>query len=523
MPFDQRGLSDYIDVAQRLADFREQYPQGSLQPLDLSKPWEQATVTGYDRDGNPVTQTFVVYAAAAYRSPDDVRPGIGIAWEVFPGRTNFTRGSELMNCFSSETEVLTEDGWVLLTRLPRLLRVASARRDGTWQFDYPTVYLEARAQCLVTIEDNLTRQCVTPDHRVLCGTQVVPAAAFAEGTAPERGNIPHAGLLTERIGSLNFATEDYARLLQWVIADGCYPKVNCEPITFGFLKLRKVERLTALLDRMGVTYWHGVTAQGRHDFRLGAKDPVVKAVRLDIPGKTLTDRTALKFTHAQAVAFIEEGLHTDGTPATHGGIYFRSADRSYIEALCLLGAAHGYDATSLAFDEPPGSFPNGKPIHRVRLKRSTRRLRKKVTVQNMDEPVPVFCVTMPLGTVVTRNQGKVTVSGNCETSAWGRAILAALASDSRKGVASREEVRNRQAEQETQRASASQRTDGPPRNTDGSLSVSRMDDAERAAAGLMTKPETRAHNALRRDGEPDPRRVQRAAGPDEVAAQWETR
>lgn len=36
---------------------------------------------------------------------------------------------------------------------------------------------------------------------------------------------------------------------------------------------------------------------------------------------------------------------------------------------------------------------------------------------------------------------------NAETSAWGRAIVAALAADTRKGIASREEVENRQTEQ----------------------------------------------------------------------------
>jgi hypothetical protein len=197
MAYDTRALNDYVDVAQRLADFREQYPEGSLQPANLDKPWEQVTVTGYDREDKTVTQTFIVYTAAAYRHPLDVRPGIGIAWEVFPGRTNFTRGSEIMNA---------------------------------------------------------------------------------------------------------------------------------------------------------------------------------------------------------------------------------------------------------------------------------------------------------------------------ETSAWGRAILAVLASETKRGVASREEIRNRNAERE----------EAHPRNRDGSLSLSRMDDGERAAAGLMTKPETQRHNALRREGEPPKKRVQRVTGPDEVAATWET-
>lgn len=101
MAFDQRGLDDYIDVAQRIADFRERYPEGSLAPFDPARPWELATVTGYDRDGQQITQAFIVYTAVATRQAGDMNPGIACAWEVFPGRTPYTRGSELMNAETS--------------------------------------------------------------------------------------------------------------------------------------------------------------------------------------------------------------------------------------------------------------------------------------------------------------------------------------------------------------------------------------------------------------------------------------
>jgi hypothetical protein len=39
---------------------------------------------------------FVVYTAAAYRAPDDERPGIGTAWEPIPGKTPYTKDSEVM-------------------------------------------------------------------------------------------------------------------------------------------------------------------------------------------------------------------------------------------------------------------------------------------------------------------------------------------------------------------------------------------------------------------------------------------
>lgn len=85
-------MSGYVDVAERIRTFRERFPEGSLQPVNPAEPYVIATVGD---------KAFVVYAAAAYRTPDDPRPGIGVAWEPLPGRTPYTRDSELMNAETS--------------------------------------------------------------------------------------------------------------------------------------------------------------------------------------------------------------------------------------------------------------------------------------------------------------------------------------------------------------------------------------------------------------------------------------
>ena len=81
-------MKDYVDVAERLRIFRERHPEGSLQPLNLNEPYN-IVVLG--------DKTYIVYIAAAYRTPEDTRPGIGSAWEMHPGKTPYTAGSELMN------------------------------------------------------------------------------------------------------------------------------------------------------------------------------------------------------------------------------------------------------------------------------------------------------------------------------------------------------------------------------------------------------------------------------------------
>jgi len=75
-------MDDYVDVAERLRMFKEKYPE-SIQFIDFAgKSW-------------------VVYTAAAYRNPDDPRPGHGTAWEPVPGKSNFTRDSETSNAETS--------------------------------------------------------------------------------------------------------------------------------------------------------------------------------------------------------------------------------------------------------------------------------------------------------------------------------------------------------------------------------------------------------------------------------------
>ena len=80
-------MKDYVDVAERLRIFKDRHPEGCLQPLNTQEPYK--IITAGDK-------AFIVYVAAAYRTPDDPRPGVGSAWEPLPGTTPYTRNSELM-------------------------------------------------------------------------------------------------------------------------------------------------------------------------------------------------------------------------------------------------------------------------------------------------------------------------------------------------------------------------------------------------------------------------------------------
>jgi hypothetical protein len=79
------SLDEYVDVAERIQLFYSKFPEGSL--VTIRGP--EAFHVG--------ERTFVWCQAAAYRSPNDVHPAKGTAWEPIPGPTPFTRDSEAMN------------------------------------------------------------------------------------------------------------------------------------------------------------------------------------------------------------------------------------------------------------------------------------------------------------------------------------------------------------------------------------------------------------------------------------------
>lgn len=83
MAFD---LSNYKTVAERIIEAKAIYPDGRFQTEVLFLA---------DHPG------YVAVKARFFRTQDDPTPGEGVAWEVVPGRTPYTKDSELQNAETS--------------------------------------------------------------------------------------------------------------------------------------------------------------------------------------------------------------------------------------------------------------------------------------------------------------------------------------------------------------------------------------------------------------------------------------
>jgi len=93
-------LNDYVTVAERIEQFREKYPEGSLQ-CEWQMLLVPTAVKGENGQWTTLDRPIIVAKAYAYRTPDDPRPGIGHAQEPLPGKTPYTKDSELQNAETS--------------------------------------------------------------------------------------------------------------------------------------------------------------------------------------------------------------------------------------------------------------------------------------------------------------------------------------------------------------------------------------------------------------------------------------
>lgn len=94
------NMDDYVTVAERIEQFRTKYPDGCLQ-CEWQMVLIPTAVKQPDGSWTTMDRPIIVAKAFAYRTPDDPRPGIGHAQESIPGKTPYTKDSELMNAETS--------------------------------------------------------------------------------------------------------------------------------------------------------------------------------------------------------------------------------------------------------------------------------------------------------------------------------------------------------------------------------------------------------------------------------------
>lgn len=82
------NLGDYVDVPTRLAEALKRWP-------DLRVQETKPIIVVVDN------QLYVEISCTVWRDQADLKPSVAYCWEPIPGRTPYTKGSEMMNASTS--------------------------------------------------------------------------------------------------------------------------------------------------------------------------------------------------------------------------------------------------------------------------------------------------------------------------------------------------------------------------------------------------------------------------------------
>ena len=323
-------------------------------------------------------------------------------------------GDRIYICFVPETEVLTDQGFVLLEDLSGDENVANywPQRGGSIDFRKVRGLQSFSYRGSVVDFESTSKFCrlaVTPEHRMLAGYPKCKMRTIMASEIKAQHRLPVSGRTT---GGVTVG-ESVARLVAAWQADGINEERGYK-VSWNLKKPRKVKRLRMLLDAVGVAYtlhnypscpeWTNVRV------RREALDQVTKWIEYDGPDKRFV-RGVLRWELKARRILLDELSEWDGDRTGARGIRFFTACKSGADLVSELAATSGY--SSILREDIRDYRTDQRPQYILNLIPTTERV-----LGNSPEMTPfdgrVNCLTTDSGFVVCRRHGAVTIAGQCE-------------------------------------------------------------------------------------------------------------
>lgn len=356
----------------------------------------------------------------AHSLQDDWDAGTEYFREFFDGGKSgfYLRGN---HSFADDTELLTRRGWVPVTKVTENDEVAEFDPNSrAIFFSHPIGLVSHRENFVYHIHGRYTDQCVSSQHDVVLWGMKIKAGQLLGQHVNEKA-VATSGCCVE---SSPPESDDWIRLLTWVVMDGCIvnltrynPKTTKARVQFKLSEDRKIRTLRALLDRMGLRYTFrlckkcGVNKLQQYYIRLYGDDAREIVRRLD-GVKQIPARWA-SLPASNLATFLETIPETDGCVVNRhlSWCTISENNRDVVQAWCV---RNGWDCAWRVGRDASG-FENAKPQFQVKISHNaTEHYSSELNIDRIPYGRYVYCVTMPLGTVVSRRNGKVAFSGNCE-------------------------------------------------------------------------------------------------------------
>ena len=334
------------------------------------------------------------------------------------GRENYyLRGN---HSFAAGTDLLTRRGWKPVEAVTEADEVAEFDPLSRAIFySHPLGLVRHSETTVYALEGRYSKQVVSSKHHVLLWGNQVNADQLPGQIIPERA-ISCSGFALEADAPMD---NDRLRLLTWVIMDGCI--VNLKKYNAGTTKARvqfklseerKIASLRALLDRIGTKYTFalckksGVNKKQPYYIRIYGDE--ARRIVAELGGEKILPHQWARLPKENLDVFLQTVEETDGH--RHGRqVTWNSVERRNIDVAQEWCVRNGVDFHWGVVASH--GFANGKPQYSAHFSRGFAEAHcSNLRIGRLPYAGPVFCVTMPSGTVISRFEGKVAFTGNCE-------------------------------------------------------------------------------------------------------------
>lgn len=310
-------------------------------------------------------------------------------------------------CFKPTTEVFTEDGWVGFGKLSKDSKVYAVGKG----FEYPISYIEKEYEGDMLSYTNSVKfsNTTTPSHNYVidCNGKHFKCRA---SEIKSNYNIPRTTLIN---GEGIQLSDDAIRLQLAISADSKIDKSKTmeDYCHFEFKKERKIERLRSILGNLNIPYTSFLKDYDRTTFNF-TLPTFIKDKQLPVEWLSIASLRQRKM-------IIEELVEWDGNRVNGRKQYeFYSKHLSQAQWVQTLAHTCGYTSTIMHRKNSLGEWWKVS-ILLNKTHTNGQSLKKKYEKYTGK----VYCVQVSTGEILIRNNGCISVCGNCDAMALFQMIV----------------------------------------------------------------------------------------------------
>lgn len=325
-------------------------------------------------------------------------------------------------CISKDTEVLTENGWILAENLYREDNVKLANyniENGLIDFEFPISKHKVFKDNSIIFESCNVSQEVSYNHDILLKSGKFKAIDLIDKKLQDRDFV-----LTGENQEIGVDISDnWIRLLTFTVSDATiidYSKSNSNSkkctVQFKLSKKRKIDYLISLLNEMNIKF----TFKKAKKCELNKLQPyyirIYSDYARDIYSKLNKQKSIPKewtnFNKHQVLVFLESLRESDGSTANKTSMSINwntvsQKDIDIVQEMCIRN-----NIVMIYSKRNNNGIKKGEIIYST-IHPYGKKLENFVKIRKNAYNDYMYCWTMPKGTLITRRNGICNITGNC--------------------------------------------------------------------------------------------------------------